>query len=313
MSLIALEGLTRHFDDVVAVDDVSFEVELGDIFGFLGPNGSGKSTVIRMLCGLLAPTRGRARVAGCDPTREASALKPRIGYMSQRFSLYDDLSVEENLRFFGMLYGLHGDALSDRIGETIAHHHLEPYRARWAGRLSGGWKQRLALGCALLHRPEVLFLDEPTAGIDPVARRELWDVLFALAGEGVTLFVTTHHMDEAERCTRVGYIHMSHLIVCGEPQDLRALPSVTPSGTRRVEVLCEPVMRGLQTLRGLGGVRDATVFGQSIHALIEASLTEAAIESWLSDAGLAEVSVHPIQSSLEDVFVTLTAAQEVAT
>jgi ABC-type multidrug transport system ATPase subunit len=309
MALIEVEGLTRRFGDFTAVSDVTFDVHRGDIFGFLGPNGSGKSTVIRMLCGLLRPTEGRARIAGHDTHADADALHERLGYMSQRFSLYDDLTVEENLRFFGKLYGLRRDALRARVEETIEQSHLGPFRNRYAGLLSGGWKQRLALGSAMLHHPEVLFLDEPTAGIDPVARRELWDFLFELAGEGTTLFVTTHYMDEAERCTRVGYIYLSRLIVCGEPGELRALPEVTPAGTRRVEVICEPLTQGLRRLRSLAGVRDATIFGQSVHLLVDESLDDDAIAHHLESSEVTDVAVHPIIPSLEDVFVTLTKQQ----
>jgi ABC-type multidrug transport system ATPase subunit len=309
MSLIEVERLTRRFGDFTAVDHVSFAVEPGDIFGFLGPNGSGKSTVIRMLCGLLAPSDGRARILGLDTFRQSEALKPRIGYMSQSFSLYDDLTVMENLRFFGKLYGLRRTELEARIEELIEQNHLELYRDRWAGRLSGGWKRRLGLTCALIHRPDVLFLDEPTAGIDPVARRELWDFLFDLAGRGKTLFVTTHYMDEAERCNRVGYIYLSKLIVCGEPTELKAMPEITPSGTRRLEVICEPVTRGLNLVRALPGVREATIFGQSIHLLVDEAVTEQSIVDHLSHDGVSDIAVYPIHASLEDVFVTLTAAQ----
>lgn len=309
MSIIEVEGLTRRFGSFTAVDQVSFAVERGDIFGFLGPNGSGKSTVIRMLCGLLAPNSGRATILGLDTFRQTAALKPKIGYMSQSFSLYDDLTIVENLRFFGKLYGLRRRELEDRIEELILQNELDPYRDRWAGRLSGGWKRRLGLACALLHRPEVIFLDEPTAGIDPVARRQLWDFLFELAGHGITLFVTTHYMDEAERCNRVGYIYLSKLIVCGEPADLKTLPEVTPPGTHRLEVICEPVTRGLKLVRALPGVLEATIFGQSIHLLVEERIHEAQITAHLQSDGVTGIAVYPIHPSLEDVFVSLSAAQ----
>src|SRR5438552_9966441 len=229
-----------------------------------------------MLCGLLEPTEGRATIAGYDVARQTDCIKSLIGYMSQKFSLYDELTVHENLMFYGRLYGLRGAALPQRRDELIALAHLEPYLQRRAGLLSGGWRQRLAMACALVHKPSVLFLDEPTAGIDPVARRELWDLLFEFSGLGMTLFVTTHYMDEAERCTHVGYIHLAKLVVCGAPDDLKQLPIVNPPGTKRLDVTCDHVTVGLQAVRTLPGIRTATVFGQSMHLLAEASLSEPA-------------------------------------
>lgn len=304
--MIECEGLTKRFGEFTAVDHVSFAIEKRSIFGFLGPNGSGKSTVIRMLCGILEPSEGTGRIAGYDVRRETNQIKGSIGYMSQRFSLYDELTVDENLRFYGRLYGLTGDARRRRHDELIALTHLEPYLDRRAGLLSGGWKQRLAMACALVHKPTVLFLDEPTAGIDPVARRELWDLLFELSSAGMTLFVTTHYMDEAERCSHVGYIFMSELIVCGAPDDLKQLPEVNPPGTKRLDVTCEHVTVGLQTARKLPGVRGATVFGQSMHLLVDAALPETAIRRALAGVGIREADIRPIAPSLEDVFVTLT-------
>ena len=308
--MIECRDLTKRFGAFTAVDHVTLSITKGSIFGFLGPNGSGKSTVIRMLCGILEPTSGEATVAGIDVVHSADQLKGRIGYMSQKFSLYDELTTRENLTFYGRLYGLRGPALPQRMNEVIALTHLEPYLERRAALLSGGWRQRLAMGCSLLHKPSVLFLDEPTAGIDPVARRELWDLLFEFSSLGMTLFITTHYMDEAERCSHVGYIHMSRLVVSGVPDDLKQLPVVSPPGTRRLDVTCDHVTVGLQALRRLPGVRTATVFGQSMHLLVEPSLSEEAICNRLAQAGIREADIRPIGPSLEDVFVALTAEKE---
>src|SRR6266446_5806002 len=305
-TMIECDKLTKRFGHFTAVDHVSFKVGKGSIFGFLGPNGSGKSTVIRMLCGLLDPSDGKGRIAGFDVATQTDQIKNLIGYMSQKFSLYDELTVYENLMFYGRLYGLRGAALTKRRDELVALTHIEPYMQRRAALLSGGWRQRLAMACALVHQPNVLFLDEPTAGIDPVARRELWDLLFEFSSQGITLFVTTHYMDEAERCSHVGYIYMSKLIVCGIPDDLKTLPEVNPPGTKRLDITCEHVTVGLQAMRHFSGVRSATVFGQSMHLLVEQSIPEQAIREQLATVGIPHVEIHPIGPSLEDVFVTLT-------
>ena len=303
--MIECDGLTKRFGTFTAVDHVSFSVGKGSIFGFLGPNGSGKSTVIRMLCGILEPTEGTARIGGHDIIREGEEIKEMIGYMSQKFSLYDELTTNENLTFSGKLYGLNGRTLTQRRDELIALTHLEPYVNRRAALLSGGWRQRLAMACSLMHKPAVLFLDEPTAGIDPVARRELWDLLFKFAGEGMTLFVTTHYMDEAERCDHVGYIYMSKLIVWGEPDELKQMPEVNPPGTRRLDVTCDHITMALQAVRQLKGVRSATVFGQSMHLLVDESVKREQIDEKLHGVGISHAEIHEIGPSLEDVFVTL--------
>lgn len=305
-TMIECEGLTKRFGHFTAVDHVSFKVNKSSIFGFLGPNGSGKSTVIRMLCGLLEPSDGRARIAGHDVVDELEKIKSLIGYMSQKFSLYDELTVRENLLFYGRLYGLRGQELSKRKDELIALTHIEPYLERRAALLSGGWRQRLAMACSLMHHPTVLFLDEPTAGIDPVARRELWDLLFQFSSTGMTLFITTHYMDEAERCSHVGYIYMSKLVVCGEPDDLKKMPLVNPPDARRMDVTCDHVTRGLQVVRRLPGVRTATVFGQSMHLLVDKNIPEDLIRGELAKAGIPQADIRPIAPSLEDVFVALT-------
>ena len=307
-AVIVADRLTRRFGDYVAVRDVSFQVPRAAIFGFLGPNGSGKSTVIRMLCGVLRPSDGSGSVLGHDVRREAEAIKRRIGYMSQKFSLYADLSVNENLDFYGRIYGLDRNRLRQRKDELLELCNIRPYARQLAGTLSGGWKQRLALACALIHEPAVLFLDEPTAGIDPVARRELWDLLFDLSGRGVTLFVTTHYMDEAERCSHVGYIYLSRLIVCGKPADLKELDTVTPSGTRRVEVVCPEPAAALHRLRGLAGLRDVTLFGERLHVLVDDALADGKLLD-ATGQDRAQSEVRPIAPTLEDVFVTLSRSE----
>jgi ABC-type multidrug transport system ATPase subunit len=308
-TMIECDGLTRRFGHFVAVDHVSFKVQKGSIFGFLGPNGSGKSTVIRMLCGLLQPSEGRATVGGFDVAAETEKIKDLIGYMSQKFSLYDELTVRENLMFYGRLYGLRGAELAKKRDELVSLTHIGEYLGRRAALLSGGWRQRLAMACALMHHPTVLFLDEPTAGIDPVARRELWDLLFEFSSQGMTLFVTTHYMDEAERCSHVGYIYMSKLVVCGDPDELKHLPSVNPPDARRLDVTCEHVTTGLQALRRLPGVRTATVFGQSMHLLVDKTLSEESLRAELNKAGIHQADIRPMAPSLEDVFVALTGNQ----
>src|SRR6185369_5535845 len=303
---IEIQGLTKRFGNFTAVNEVSFAVESGEIFGFLGPNGSGKSTIIRMLCGLIAPTAGTATVAGFDILKQTDQIRQSIGYMSQQFSLYTDLTVWENINFYAHVYGLKGERLKARREAVIDLTHINRFTDRRAGMLSGGWKQRLALACALVHEPKIIFLDEPTAGIDPVARRELWDLFFQLSGQGITLFVTTHYMDEAERCARVGYIFNSKLITYGPPDELKQLPDVTPADAKWVEVTCPETTVALGALKRAPYVRDATIFGQSIHLLMDSSAPLDQIKITLEQIGIRESEVMPARPSLEDVFVTLT-------
>jgi ABC-type multidrug transport system ATPase subunit len=303
---ISAEHLVRKFGQVTAVNDVSFRVEKGEIFGFLGPNGSGKTTVIKMLTGLLPLTSGSARVEGLDVGVDSEVVRERIGYMSQNYSLYQDLTVAENLQFYGRIYSLEPARLKRRIEEVVESDGLAPYMNRLSAKLSGGWKQRLALGCAMLHEPKLLFLDEPTAGIDPVARRQLWDLLFELSGHGITFFVTTHYMDEAERCSHVAYIYYGKIIADGTPNSLRELPDVQPPGTIRVEITTPEVTRALRFARQVPGIRSATIFGQSIHALINDDLNLHDLQEQLLKNGIAVAEIRPLAPSLEDVFVELT-------
>ena len=304
---IDVRGVTKDFGAFRALNDVTLQVPRGEIFGLLGPNGSGKSTLIRILCGLLQPTSGDATVDGYDVRTQGEEVRQHIGYVSQAFSLYRDLTVDENLDFFSSIYRLKGRERRERKEWAIELTHIAPYRDRLAGALSGGWKQRLALAAALMHRPQVLFLDEPTAGIDPVARRELWDLLFGLAAENVTMFVTTHYMDEAERCGTVAYLYLSNLIVNGHPAALKKLPEVTPRGMRRVEVECGEGVASLMTsARTLPYVHASTIFGTSLHLLVSESVSNQKIDDDLEDFGVSSVVVRDIEPTLEDVFVRLT-------
>jgi ABC-2 type transport system ATP-binding protein len=303
---IFAEHLVRRFGDFIAVNDVGFQVQRGEIFGFLGPNGSGKTTVIKMLTGLLPLSSGHATVMGLDVFKEPDAVRENIGYMSQNFSLYSDLTVTENLTFYGRVYGLSPDRLRKRMDEIVQLNGLGPYLNRLSAQLSGGWKQRLALGCAMLHEPKLIFLDEPTAGIDPVARRQLWDLLFELSGQGITFFVTTHYMDEAERCSHVAYIYYGKVIADGTPDALRQLPDVQPPGTYRVEITTPEVTRALRAARSIPGIRSATIFGQSIHALVEDRFDPEHLREELLKKGLVVAEIRPLAPSLEDVFVELT-------
>ncbi|MCS7038543.1 MAG: ABC transporter ATP-binding protein [Anaerolineae bacterium] len=305
MNAVVVEHLTKRFGRFVAVNDISFTVARGEIFGFLGPNGSGKTTTIRMLLGLLPPTSGQARVLDVDVVRHPERIARRVGYMSQKFSLYPDLTVEENLRFYGRTYGLRGRALARRQDEVLALIGLEAQRRRLTAALAGGWKQKLALATALLHRPELLVLDEPTAGVDPINRREFWRLLYGLAGEGVTVFVTTHYMDEAEQCHRLALIHNGVLLAVGAPDVIKQ----THMPGQVVEVLCARPRVALPVLRA-ADLAEVALYGERIHIAgpnLEHRLDE--LRARLEAAGAGVIALRVIPPSLEDVFIAQTSTR----
>jgi ABC-2 type transport system ATP-binding protein len=305
---VAVEAveLTRRFDEFLAVDRVSFQVQEGEVFGFLGPNGSGKTTTIRMLCGILEPTSGLARVAGFDVAKEPERVKERIGYMSQRFSLYPDLSVWENLDFYASIYRVPAREKQQRLVDLVAMANLTGRESELAKNLSGGWRQRLALGCAIAHRPRILFLDEPTGGVDPVSRRHFWEMIYSLAGEGVTVFVTTHYMDEAEHCNTLGMMHQGRLIALGTPDELKD----RYLAGEIVEIDCPAPAEAQAILELLPEVRDVAVYGLLLHAVVANAASDAgAMVAALQRAGIPVNHTERIQPSLEDVFVSLVGAE----
>jgi len=297
---VEAEGLTKCFDDFVAVDHISFQVRQGEIFGFLGPNGSGKTTTIRMLCGLLAPTAGRARVLGFDVARQPEEVKSRIGYMSQRFSLYSDLTVRENLEFYAGIYRLSPRESRQRIADFLQLVGLRGRERERVDSLSGGWKQRLALGCAILHRPQMLFLDEPTGGVDPASRREFWDLIYAMSAAGTTVFVTTHYMDEAEHCHTIGLMYQGRLVACDSPEGLKA----QAMRGQVWELACEPLVEALDLLPRLPGIQEAATYGPLLH-VIAGKEDGPAIRAGLEQHGIRVLGLQAVPPSLEDVFITL--------
>lgn len=301
---IVIEALTKRFGDRDVVDRLSLTVDAGSIFGFLGPNGSGKSTTIKMLCGLLRPTSGAARVAGHDVATQSDLVRRSIGYMAQGFTLYGDLTVDENLEFFARAYGL-GRAGEARKREVIEIVGIGAYANYLAARLSGGWQRRLALAAALIHDPPVVFLDEPTSGIDPVARRNLWDLLFRLTAAGKTFFVTTHYMDEAERCGSLAYIFNGRLLASGSPQAICSLPVVAPAGQRRFTIATDDVMQTYRRIGELAEIKDSTIFGRDIHVMVDVATTA---QTLAHDLDLDPSRIAPVAPSLEDAFVALTRA-----
>src|SRR5689334_3666062 len=301
-AIIEVKGLTRRFGDRAAVDDVTFSVYEGEVFAFLGPNGSGKSTTIRMLCGILTPSAGEGRVLGYDVATDGERIKQSIGYMSQRFALYEDLTVKENLEFYAGVYEVPKRERKARIQELIEMAGLTGREGQLTGTLSGGWKQRLALGCAIAHHPKLLFLDEPTAGVDPVSRRKFWTMIHGLANEGVTIFVTTHYLDEAEHANRIAMIHNGVLRALAAPAELKRN---SLQGTL-VNVVSDAPFEAVQLLEGQPGVRDVALHGTDVHVLLDpATLSGEGIARRLREAGIGVQSVRQIEPTLEDVFISL--------
>jgi len=306
---VSARDLVKRFGDFVAVDRISLEAHRGEVVGFLGPNGAGKSTTIRMLCGLLRPTAGQAIVAGYDVAREPEHVRQRIGYMSQKFSLYNDLRVIENIRFFASLYDVPPSTLKEREAWVLDMAGLSGRESTLTGTLPSGWKQRLALGCAVLHRPPILFLDEPTSGVDPISRRQFWELIHSMAADGVTVLVTTHYMDEAEYCNRLVLIFQGRIVASGSPTELKQRAM---SGELLL-VECEPLGVALDLLQQMPGVSDVAVFGNALHVVVpDAKAAIPRIRTALSQHGARVTKMEPIRPSLEDVFVSLTAAQEKA-
>jgi ABC-2 type transport system ATP-binding protein len=304
---VEVEDLVKAFGSFVAVDHIHFQVKRGEVFGFLGPNGAGKSTTIRMLCGLLIPTSGKGRVAGFDIMEEPERIKQVIGYMSQKFSLYDDLTVMENLHFFGGIYGLSGPVQEEREEEAFEMIGLKELRDQMTRTLAVGWKQRLALACAILHKPSILFLDEPTSGVDPVSRRNFWSLIQQMGERGVTTFVTTHYMDEAEYCDRLALIYRGKIIALGTPTELKM--ETLAQGVMEVE--CDPLIPALDLLKKERWVSEAAVFGEFLHVIgHEGSEVEKEIPLLFQRNGVLLKRMEWIRPSLEDVFVTLIEREE---
>ena len=297
---IDVRGLTRRFGDFVAVNDLSFSVAQGEIFGFIGANGAGKSTTIRMLCGLLRPTAGTALVGGVDVSRDPEGVKRRIGYMSQRFSLYEPLTVDQNIRFFGGIYGLAGERFEARRRFVLEMAGLRDRESTLTRDLPSGWRQRLALGCAILHEPSIVFLDEPTGGVDPLSRRRFWDLIGDLSSKGVTVLVTTHYLDEAEHCHRLAIIHAGKLAALGTANELKQVFSARPI----VEIQAARPVQAMEALDRLDTVEKTSLFGTAVHAVMRDRHTSPEmLASALAAAGVDVRTIDPVAPSLEDVFL----------
>ena len=299
---LEVTGLTKKFGNFTAVDHVSFTVQPGEVLGYLGPNGSGKTTTIRMLCGLMRPTEGTARIMGIDVTKNPEAVKPHLGYMSQKFALYDDLTVLENLQFYAGVYDVPEVEEPERLDQILRMAGLKGREKTFTRELSGGWRQRLALGCALIHRPPLLFLDEPTSGVDPVARREFWDLIYQLASQGTTVFITTHYMDEAEHCNRVAFMYRGKLLAFDTPARLKAQYLQGSAW----DLDANPLLEAVETLSGTEGIAQASLHGDRAHVIVKGSgWSPERLQQWLSEKGIRVQSVESVESSLEDVFTLL--------
>lgn len=304
---VTVENLEKSFGSFQAVNKVSFQVKRGEIFGFLGPNGAGKSTTIRMLCGIIAPTAGKANVIGFDVFKEAEQIKAHIGYMSQKFSLYEDLTVEENIDFHSGIYQIPATEKQARREWVIKMAGLEEHRGSLTSVLAGGWRQRLALGCALLHKPPVIFLDEPTSGVDPISRRSFWDLIYQLAAEGVTVFVTTHYMDEAEYCDRLAMIYRGELVAIGTPDELKA----RYMNADILNLECSDPFAMLQALDGISAIKEAALFGRGLHlSVADAQAAMPVIVAALKERETVYTKLEKIRPSLEDVFVSIIEARD---
>ncbi|OGL40922.1 MAG: hypothetical protein A3C43_09785 [Candidatus Schekmanbacteria bacterium RIFCSPHIGHO2_02_FULL_38_11] len=302
-TVISISNLTKEFSGKKAVDEISLEIKRGEIFGFLGPNGAGKSTTIRMLCGILKPTSGKGDILGLDIYTQAEEIKKNIGYMSQHFGLYNDLTVEENISFYSRIYLRDKKLAVKKSLEIIEASGLSPYRKYLASNLSGGWKQRLALACSVVHEPKILFLDEPTAGIDPVSRRIIWDLLYDLANRGMTLFVTTHYMEEAERCTRIGFINNGRLVACDTPKGIKS--QFMPLEILSLKTL--ELKKAFDLLNGREFLKDINIYGDEIHITTENSERYIpVIKGILNENHIQLEKIEKIYPSIEDVFVYLT-------
>jgi ABC-2 type transport system ATP-binding protein len=299
---IQTDKLTKRFGDFTAVDQVTFEVRRGEIVGYVGPNGSGKTTTIRMLCAVLTPSGGHGRVLGMDVVRDAEKLKSQIGYMSQKFALYEEMTVRENLEFYAGVYGVRGRLASGRLRKVLGEVGLTEHATMRAGQLSGGWRQRLAMGCALVHEPKLLFLDEPTSGVDPVARREFWDRIYLLAEQGTTIFVSTHYMDEAEHCGRVGFMHSGKLLAMDTPTRLKA----SQLRGEAWDIATGKLLEGLTALNQMPCVQQASMAGDKLHVITSpGDCSVDLLMRTLTAQGITDVQAAPADATLEDVFVSL--------